>query len=100
MALTIPQVEQHAGRLLRQILTHIEPDVAQRVLDPLATALLNAGKAYVLNGTIGTQPERREAMIIIGQTIYAAILPVNPNDGARGQHGYENHWMPSKERGE
>jgi hypothetical protein len=102
MALTVAQLEAHAGRLLRQFLTHAEPAVVTQVAEPLATAIANAGKNYVLNGTIGTQAERIEAVTTIVKALYTASQPGSPNpeDGARGQHGFENHWFPARQRGE
>ena len=100
MALTVAQIEAHLGRFLRLVLTHIEPVVAQKYLEPMATGLANAGKNYVLNGNLGTQAERREAMDAMGKAIYEALGYGDPNDGARGQHGYDNHKSPAWQRGE
>lgn len=100
MALTTPQLESHLGRFLRLFLTHVEGEVAARLLEPLSAALLNGGKAYVTNGTLGTQPERREAMETLAKALYQQTQGANPSDGARGQHGFENHWLPAKQRGE
>ncbi len=100
MALTVVQLEAHLGRFLRQLLTHMDPEVAQRVLEPLAAGLANAGRQYVLNGTLGTQADRVEAMTTMAKAIYQATQGADPNDGGRGQHGFENHWLPSKQRGE
>lgn len=100
MALTVAQLEAHLGRFLRQLLTHIDADVAARVLDPLATGLANGGRQYVQNGTLGTQAERREAMETLAKALYQQTQGVNPDDGARGQHGFEQHWLPAKQRGE
>lgn len=100
MALTVPQLEAHLGRMLRQVLTHVEPEVAARLLEPLSAALCNAGKAYVQNGTLGTQPERREAVETLAKALYQQTQGADPTDGGRGQHGFEQHWLPAKQRGE
>ena len=100
MALTVAQIEAHLGRFLRLFLTHIEPAVAEKFLNPLASALVNGGKVYIINGNLGTQEERQEAIIALAKAIFSALGYGNANDGARGQHGFENHWLPAKQRGE
>jgi len=100
LALTVPQIEAHLGRFLRLMITHMDQDVAQRVLEPLATGMVSAGVRYVQNGNLGTQPERREAMMAMAAAIYNALGLGDAADGARGQHGFEAHWLPSKQRGE
>ena len=100
MALTVLQLESHLGRFLRLFLTHIDANVAMRLLEFMSAALLNGGLQYILNGTLGTQLERREAIETLARAFYKQAQGANPTDGARGQHGFEQHWLPSKQRGE
>jgi hypothetical protein len=100
MALTTAQLEALYGNFLRLLVTHLDGPVATRVLDPLATGLANAGRSYVLNGTLGTPADRLEAMRTLAQGLYQALGYGNPTDGARGQHGFDQHWLPAKQRGE
>jgi hypothetical protein len=100
MALTVAQLEAHLGRFLRLFLTHAEPDVVARLIEPMSAALLNSGKNYVQNGNLGTLAERREAMETLAKVLYQQSQGADPNDADRGQHGFENHWLPAKQRGE
>lgn len=100
MALTVAQVEQHLGRLVRTSLTQADGPVLERVLPQFTALLANAGRQYVLNGTLGTQADRLEALTTIAKALYQLETGANPDDGGRGQHGFEAHWLPSKQRGE
>lgn len=97
MALTVPQLEQHLGRFLRELLTAAELPIHLELLDDLATALMTGGRTYVTDGTLGTQADRQEAMVRLARFLFQKLTGFDPEDGGPGQHVFTNHWLPHKE---
>lgn len=97
MALTVPQLEAHFGRWLRTLVAQADTPARQEKLLQLAVLLEPYGRWYVLNGTLGTQADRQEAMERARKGMYQQITGVDPDGHAGHLHTVLGHWALSED---